>query len=444
MRGPSTSASRRFLTSLTLAASIAVATLCEAQSNSPIKPEESSPVSAGTLNIILANHNGAVVGADSRRSSESPFLCNGKPQKFCDDSQKLFSTGPESVVVIAGYAVGGENSLVDFGVASTIRGEFGPNGLISEDLARKADSGLRSETALALQNVSDVYGAGLQLQPLSLFFVRIDESGVPIVRQALYQGSWQPDNGQLKAVYQETDSPEVKVTGFFKQALGIPCVADEILRGHYITSDPVIKEYYTKLANHELDDASLEFLDALARTILKETKKFSDQVGGEDQIAMFPAKSAGIVALPDGVTAQAKSVPNVLRWNDIQCSNQTPPCGKAGVIFDVHPNRMQNRYLKYYFNSKFTDIPVVLDKNIFIANTFANVTFKWNGDTFTAGRNSVTNCKIEMRKGLRFPPSEFSSCQIVEVSTWNYPDGTVGAPPKQTAGGAFMYLIPEP
>ena len=54
-------------------------------------------IQTGTLNVVLANRNGVVIAADSRRSSDQLFDCNGNQQKFCDDSQKLFETGGTSV-----------------------------------------------------------------------------------------------------------------------------------------------------------------------------------------------------------------------------------------------------------------------------------------------------------------------------------------------------------
>jgi hypothetical protein len=46
-------------------------------------------VFSGTLNLILANKNGFVIAADSRRSSTTPFKCHGVRQLYCDDSQSF-------------------------------------------------------------------------------------------------------------------------------------------------------------------------------------------------------------------------------------------------------------------------------------------------------------------------------------------------------------------
>src|SRR5713226_5839041 len=67
-------------------------------------------VSSGTLNLILANRNGFVIAADSRRSDpRTAFNCGGVIQHYCDDSQKLFRTAEKSAMVIAGFAAGGRN-----------------------------------------------------------------------------------------------------------------------------------------------------------------------------------------------------------------------------------------------------------------------------------------------------------------------------------------------
>jgi hypothetical protein len=74
---------------------------------------------SGTLNLLLANRNGFVIAADSRRSRPSPFA-------YWDDSQKLFRVAPKSAAVISGFAswVSG-GSPIDFQVAAALREEFG-------------------------------------------------------------------------------------------------------------------------------------------------------------------------------------------------------------------------------------------------------------------------------------------------------------------------------
>jgi hypothetical protein len=83
----------------------------------------------GTLIVVLASRNGAVIASDSRRSSPgTPFNCRGKIQRFCDDSQKVFVTGPKSAVAIAGFANGDVPGItgtpVNVEVASVFRRMF--------------------------------------------------------------------------------------------------------------------------------------------------------------------------------------------------------------------------------------------------------------------------------------------------------------------------------
>src|SRR5438128_903144 len=52
---------------------------------------------AGTLNLLLANKNGFVIAADSRRT-------RSRDGAHWDDSQKLFRVGPRSALVMAGFA----------------------------------------------------------------------------------------------------------------------------------------------------------------------------------------------------------------------------------------------------------------------------------------------------------------------------------------------------
>jgi hypothetical protein len=425
------------------------------------------------LNLVLANKNGFVIAADSRMSSTNgvPFPCRGQLQTYCDDSQKLFRTGPKSALVIAGYAVGG-NSPFNFAIASVLKHKFG-NGLQSDARVTEMVSGLANQLEMALENVAEAAGADTLPQPLAVTLARIDENHIPVLRQFVFTGSWQtdehpnggpnsPPNSPIRAVvYNHTDSGDVLISHFARVPVGIRLVADQILSRQYFnfTASSVIQSYYQAANENKLDEMSLESMKTLASSILSETEKFADAVGGEDQIGVFPATDSGQTEfhLPTQLATGAQLLQNVIRWQGIECSNRTPPCGQAPSDFGISTDRAAQPYIKYFYSSKFRDIPVSLDYNVFVANNFDRVTFKWRGSWVFMARNSATDCTLEMPETLTLmPPPELSSCRIVKLADIKIPPGTVGLLPlelidcSRDANGncigaaTAVMLMPEP
>jgi hypothetical protein len=150
---------------------------------------QNTEIASGTLNLVLANKNGFVIAADSRMSSVTPFFCRGQSQTHCDDSQKLFRTGPKSALVIAGFAVGGNNSPLDLAIASVLRKRFG-NGLESDIHVPDIVNGLANQLEMALENISEVAGPNNPPSPLWVTFARVNENHIPVLRQYVFTGSW--------------------------------------------------------------------------------------------------------------------------------------------------------------------------------------------------------------------------------------------------------------
>jgi hypothetical protein len=147
-------------------------------------PESGFGTASGTLNLVLANKNGFVVAADSRMSSDHKFLCDGKEQLYCDNSQKLFRTTPHSAMVVAGFAVGGYKSPLFMAVASAIRKQFGPGGMPEDRFAVAIPSAAEMFLQSELTGVAAIYDpANTPAKNLSLWatFVRMDSDGTPIV-----------------------------------------------------------------------------------------------------------------------------------------------------------------------------------------------------------------------------------------------------------------------
>ena len=201
-------------------------------------------ISSGTLNLVLANRNGFVIAADSRRSALNSFSCtDGTPAKrardigyfYCDDSQKLFRTGTHSAMAINGFAVGGYSRL-QLAVASVLRKRFGPHG-IADNRGGVTMVGDWSSWALeqALVGVAALYDPPDLPESSMVFgatYAGFDTDGHPILRQQAFRGSWKPSPLPDKPVpeYTISDSHNVLVNRFIPVAAGIPHVANAILK----------------------------------------------------------------------------------------------------------------------------------------------------------------------------------------------------------------------
>ena len=374
--------------------------------------ERSTTLATGMLNIIIANKNGFVIAADSRMSSDKPFLCKDKRQLYCDNSQKLFRTTPHSAIVIAGFAVGRRinGSPLDLAVASALRKEFGMAGFRTDEQAGDALKLMDVFLSDALTGVAAIHDPNTPAQNLSLTatLARLNGDGVPILQQLQLTETWTPMGplGIVAPRYGSTISREVPITKFFPVTVGISFVADGILQGAYKSSDPAIQDYYRRLKANQLDDMPLSEMRALALVILHETKKLTDYVGGGDQIGEFPTSEKVSFRLPRALPSDSQLTARLKRWEGLTCTKtQVPPCGNAPVSFTIdsaHP--MNEPFTKLLIASEFKDISVALDNNLFIADSFDGATFKWRGGTFFSYRNTFRNCILELPRDAQVAP----------------------------------------
>jgi hypothetical protein len=412
------------------------------------EPEVSPALASGTLNLVLANKNGFVIAADSRMSSEVRFRCDSKLQLYCDNSQKLFRTGQKSAMVIAGFAAGHYNTPLDLSIAALLRKRFGATGLPDEE----GTPGMASEWAegaleQALTGVAALYDpAKTNPQQLSFFatFAGFDDKGALNLRQLIFRPTWMP-TGPLNIIAPayKVDSGAVTVTKFQPVAVGISSVADAILGGFYRSQDAVIQLYYQKLRSKQLDDLSIDEMQALARAILRETRKFTPLVGGEDQIGVFPVNAHVRWQLPTRLPRETQLSPNFTLWKGILCTNSQPQCvinGQGHVTFFQdfqHP--IDETLSEFFLASQFQEIPVALDNNYFVRNRFDGVTLKWRGGAFFTSGNSFGQCVIELPEGKELPSgSELTGkCALVRKSEIIVEPTMIGSPKKMRTFGCI-------
>lgn len=398
-----------------------------------VAAQSQTSITSGTLNLILANKNGFVIAADSRRSSKDAFLCGTKLQTYCDDSQKLFRTSPHSALVIAGFAVGEAKSPLDLRVASVLRRRFGLGGFPADDAAGNFPDIVRNEFSEALEDVATLSSPGTVSSDLRLWvaFARLNEQHAPVLRQIVFNGTWS-QSGQLNVAvpkFQGDMSPEFVVAHFKPITQGVTCVADAVLAGIFKTTDPIINSYYRKLKNNQRDEMSLDAMRSLAVAILRETKRFTGVVGGSDQIGVFPADGQVTFGLPTNLPKETRLLPNIMRWEGINCTGGTPTCGNPLVSFRVDMRKFSQPYLKMYVLSRFKDIPVILGSNIFVNDEFDGVTFKWKGGDFYLFGGNFRNCTVELPESASPPSDRLPPCRIARKKELEMRSDYVGSTP---------------
>ena len=262
----------------------------------------------------------------------------------------------------------------------------------------------------ALIDVAAIFDPQTPSQTLSLTatFVRFDADKAPVIEVKYFTEQWKPSGPHNVMVPEyNVQGGSRKVTEFGYLAAGVTCVADAIMGGHYLTTDPVIKSYYEKRANKLLlDQMTVADILALAKVIMKETEKFTGLVGGGDQFGAFPADHANVQwSLPSNLPSDAQLQPRTLRWEGISCTSATnPPCGSAPVSFMISSNQPHyERFKKFFLASQFLQIPIALDGNLFVGNRFDRATLRWHGGSFFMRRNIFKDCVLELPNGAELP-----------------------------------------
>jgi hypothetical protein len=424
-----------------VACSLAFLVRAEAQHPRDERPaapvdEKIMPVdtSSGTLNLVLANRNGFVIITDSRRSSQPPFqfLCSGRMSDHCDDSQKLFRTGPKSAVAIAGFAAGGAGTPFDLEIASILRRKFGAdglsddaifgtNGLPERDSTKQVGDwcalvlepaliGIESFELMGRPHTYAEIGARLGHPYFALTVAGISHDKLPHIRKIDFL---------FTSIYPlfgvDTDTPlfqladrEQKADHFISESAGIVDVADQILKGQTVDTealeDRAVKKYLARRSAGRLDGLSLKDMKALAVSILRATeRKHGPGVGGGDEIGVFTAKKNSEWYLPDLPQTTTLPIPFVLRAGlsiGAERSTWIPDFSQVTAFEPFLLQEEEGRIVPQLFlGNAFRDVTVRVDGNYFIGNHFASVTFLYDGGPQLLADNRYDSCTVIISRG---------------------------------------------
>jgi hypothetical protein len=107
---------------------------------------------------------------------------------------------------------------------------------------------------------------------------------------------------------------------------------------------------------------------------------------------------------------------------------------------------MNEPFTKLLMASEFKDISVALDSNLFIADSFDGVTFKWRGGPFFSYRNTFRNCILELPRDAQvapYPYPELAACRLERKDFVKFTQDTVGLPAQGPPNPPGVFTIPR-
>jgi hypothetical protein len=385
--------------------------------------------SGGTLNLILANRNGFVIAADSRRTASDG--------QHWDDSQKLFRVGRQSALVIAGFAAASApGTPLDVQVSALLREHFGQLeqrriGFDGQDVS----GWMRLAMAEELQLVGAVFGTfGKYDMGMTAIAAGYDDKNKPKIVRFDFNPKLQPFGPGLTMLpLFDTKVTSVEVKGFECVSAGIDSIAKAVIAGTYVSNDPRILRFYAAREQTRLNALPLDALQQLAEAILAETKTNTVLVGGPDQIAIFPRRGKPKWLAPELRSSRQRVLSAVL-WLGGP-SNVRRADGQhysmATSIFNDLTRPPTEQYTQVFVGGVVQDVDVALDGNIFAGCVFSNVTFKYKGGSFWFGSNNrLQQCEIEIEDGKVLPADSplVSTCRVIPKAVVQIDPTTVGAP----------------
>jgi len=385
-----------------LAGCLALVYSCaSATSQTPANPR--FPATTGSLNLVLANRNGFVIAADSR-GREHP-----KGNQYRDRYQKLFRTGPRSALAIAGLLAGGVKPFELETIARIVR-HFGPTGL--NDGRGEPDMvgwWLEDEFRHQLQKLAAVLTTfkgypGLDLRLIATV-VGFNANGDIILEQVQFV----PDGvviGNIPTI-KATLSKSV-VHDFEWRAAGATGIAEAVLHGRLEAPMPALADYLQFRREGRLGSMSVEQMVGLAEVIFRETMSRERGVGGAVQMAMLPREGKGQWKLTPSsplVTALGGSGLLIGATNPFM-SRDWQEAAHWEWVQNFDSLETDYTFVKNHFH----DLTIPLDQNDYYGNVFERCTFLYTGGTrISYGRNSETNCAVQIAPGVKNIPAIVTS-----------------------------------
>jgi hypothetical protein len=406
------------------------------QSNVQTRLGQTGPTS-GTLNLILANKNGFVIVADSRRSSWNGFSCFDGTQSpschserfsgpgfHCDDSQKLFRTTVDSAMAIAGFASDRiDGTPLELQVAEILRKKFGTKG-INKDIVfgeyvtpgRTATKQVGDWVRLVLQpSLTEIAAMrkfrvpNAEVSSFTATIADVSEGKFPHIRQLKFasRGYEELEFLDTMTTWFDVEDKEFVADHFIHPSAGLDDVANQILDGPVTDAsikldDPAIKRYLREKASNRRNQMSLREMQTLALAILRATEtKYDCWVGGGDEVGVFSSKKRPIWRLPMELPSTAELPARIALFAGLAYGEGAPPPVRDRWWTEYQPPYIENDEGKivqsFFLADSFKGVTVRVDGNYFVSDRFENVRFLYDGgETHFAADKFAGSCTVEI------------------------------------------------
>jgi hypothetical protein len=240
----------------------------------------------GTINVVLANGNGAVVETDSRLSLNGRSVGKG---------QKLYKLDERTVCAIAGFftlplpVFEGSYSPTPSSVPAMIEQYLKErNGQLGDTLSEKMDS-LVEIFSFDMAFTSSVAISHLRFNPSSSALTLVGyEAGQLKILQAHLKPSINPNNGYV--TYEATVDPQIIVGKELKKATaGLDFEVTKVLSSAEARpNDHIVHDYQVSMSETQGQSMQLEDLRILANEMVRTAERFHPgEVGDERQTAIL-------------------------------------------------------------------------------------------------------------------------------------------------------------
>jgi len=422
---------------------------------SPTRGEDAPPplsediLERGTFVVALANQNGLVIVADSRRSSRAPFPCNGVSGLYCDDSQKVFQAGERSGMAIAGFANGRvAGTPLDSHMAAYLRGKFPRPGNLG--FGEKLVEWLGGDVMpYLLTPLSVLHGN----EPLDFIFIVGEQwGGLPprLIKVTLNPQPIQTAPTGTVLLNYVPRAYEQRCPHFCFTTAGIDREGLALLDGRLHVADAVLRKYQ-RLSPERRKALSVARMTRIARAVLKEVKRrYPPFVGGDDQVIALPMNGPLAVRLPNAVTAAQGTplLPSIMLIVERDFSPAYPngqSYKRLNVPLHIDEPRwgLERTIPQVFIGNLFRDVTVELDGNVFAANTFERVVFRSHGGaTYFSAINRLRECSIVSDQLPFTPPDTLRRCSVSKFDGREMPH-RIGLPARTSVVGKGVAVMPD-
>ncbi len=357
-------------------------------------------ISTGTLNIIVANRNGMVVGTDSRTTRGDGT--------FEDNEQKLFLIGNSIAITIAGFGSGQVGRHFTVSVSGII------NNYIDE-LARNKYTPSYAEAVTTLPNIIRFGLTGIHIAARDLgilnsepftFIMMIagkESNNFKVTRITLKPGERASEGMRYfqSSVVETKEFTTDKGTFVFATA-GLDEVCNDVLKNpaKYLGFGGSFSRLITAETDAQRNNLGLDDIKSLTANLLLLTERATKYVGGPLQLAFFE----------NGAFVPAASTQSFVKRRPT-----TPFSILRGSVFEG--GAPKSGTLLFHLENIFLNANVDLTNNVFVGCTFSDDVLLLRSDDFFFGESNLVH-NSDLALGINVNTADPNVQHLIRSFRW--------------------------